>query len=85
MKSWKSRLLMMLTILAAILAVSVPALADNMDVECGVDGGSCTVECDNDGETCEATLDWSSDQPEDVASDPLAEDCFPFCDAEWPW
>ena len=33
MKSWKTRLLMVFTMLALILAVSVPAMAD-IDVEC---------------------------------------------------
>jgi hypothetical protein len=94
MKSWKSRLLMVLTTLAVVLAVSVPALADDMEVKCGGDGGACTLKCANDGEFCTARLDSSSDQsgevdsvPPEDAADPvsLSEDCFPFCGVEWPW
>ena len=34
MKSWKTRLLMVLTALAMVLAVSIPAIADEVDVNC---------------------------------------------------
>lgn len=96
MKSWKPRLLIMFTILAVVLTVSVPALADAMQVTCEGNDGSCTLECDSDAEFCEATLDSSSDQDEDAdsappeeATDPasvdLEADCFPFCGFEWPW
>ena len=86
MKSWKSRVLMVFTTLAVVLIVSVPAMADDVEVECDADGGFC-----------KKIVEWSSDQYEDTDSDLLegtsdpfsietAEDCFPFCGLEWwPW
>lgn len=86
MKRYKTRLLMAFTTLAVVLVVSAPALADDVEVECEADDG-----------TCKGTLEWSSDQYEDVGSefpeetvDPESveseEDCFPFCGLEWwPW
>jgi len=86
MSSWRSRLLMMLFTLAVVLIVSVPAMADDVEVECEADGGFC-----------KDTLSYSSDQYEDDSStlgdtvvDPAAvdteEDCFPFCGLDWwPW
>jgi hypothetical protein len=95
-KSWKSRLVMVLTILAVVLAVSVPALADDMQVTCEGNDGSCTLKCDSDADFCEASVDSSSDHDEDADSAPpedavdpasvdLAATCFPFCGFEWPW
>ena len=87
MKSWKTRLLMMFTMLALILAVSVPAMAD-IDVECDAD----------DGGYCEETVSYESEPTEDegtesedeIVEDPFAveaaEDCYPFCGLDWwPW
>jgi hypothetical protein len=87
MKSWKTRLLMVFTMLALILAVSVPAMAD-IDVECEAD----------DGGYCEETVSYESEPTEDESTefegenveDPFAveaaEDCYPFCGLEWwPW
>jgi predicted secreted protein len=86
MRSWRSRLLMVLTTLAVVLVVSVPAMADDVEVKCEADGGFC-----------KDTLSYSSDQYEDDGSalgdtvvDPVIvdteEDCFPFCGLDWwPW
>jgi hypothetical protein len=42
MKSWKTRLSVVLAMLAMMLVVSVPALADSVEVECDAeDGGVC--------------------------------------------
>lgn len=87
MKSWKTRLLMMFTMLALILAVSVPGMAD-VEVECEAD----------DGGYCEETVSYESESFEDegiefddeIVEDPFAveaaEECYPFCGLEWwPW
>ncbi len=87
MKSWKTRLLMVLTALAMVLAVSVPAIADDVEVSCEVD----------DGDVCRADVTVDSYQPEEVdpelqdvvVEDPFAaeaDECYPFCGLEWwPW
>src|SRR5215211_2501 len=43
MKSWKSRLLMVFTMLAVVLVLSLPATADDVDlkVQCEADHGYC--------------------------------------------
>jgi hypothetical protein len=87
MKSWKTRLLMVLAALAMVLAVSIPAIADDVDVSCDVD----------DGGVCRTNVTVDSYQPEeddpglegvDVEA-PVVEGvddaCFPFCDVYWPW
>ncbi len=88
MKSWKTRLLMVFTMLALILAVSVPGMAD-IEVECEAD----------DGGYCEGSVSYESESFEDegteledelIVEDPFAveadEDCYPFCGVEyWPW
>jgi hypothetical protein len=85
--SWKTRLLMIFTMLALILAVSVPGMAD-VEVECDAE----------DGGTCEETVSYESEFAEDedteledkIFEDPFAveatEECYPFCGLEWwPW
>ncbi len=87
MKSWKTRLLMVFTMLALILAVSVPGMAD-VEVECDVE----------DGGICEETVSYESEPGEyegtelddEIVEDPFAveeaEECYPFCGLElWPW
>ena len=87
MKSWKTRLLMIFTMLALILAVSVPGMAD-IEVECEAD----------DGGYCEGAVSYESEYFEDegteleyeIVEDPFAveedEECYPFCGVEyWPW
>lgn len=85
--SWRSRLSVALTMLAVVLVVSVPAIADDIEVKC---------DANNDG-VCKETVSYSSDQYADDGSelgdtvvDPAAvdteEDCFPFCGLDWwPW
>ncbi len=87
MKSWKTRLLMVFTMLALILAVSVPGMAD-IEVECDAE----------DGGICEETVSYESELSEyedtelddEIVEDPFAvegaEECYPFCGLEWwPW
>ena len=80
MKSWKTRLLMIFTMLALILAVSVPGMAD-IEVDCEVD----------DGGYCEEAVSYESEVAEDeIVEDPFAVEaadaCYPFCGLEWwPW
>jgi hypothetical protein len=52
MTSWKARLLMVFTMLALILAVSVPGMAD-VEVECDAeDGGTCEETVSYESELC---------------------------------
>ena len=86
MKGWKTRLLLVFTMLALVLAVSAPGMAD-VEVECDAE----------DGGTCEEMVTYNSESGEDEAllegetvEDPFAveaaDDCYPFCDLEWwPW
>ena len=55
MKSWKRRVLMVLTGLAMVLAVSIPAIADDVEVTCEVE----------DGDSCNAHVTVDSYQPEE--------------------
>ena len=83
MKSWKMRLLMVFTMLALILAVSVPGMAD-VEVECDAE----------DGGICEETVSYESELSEyegtelddEIVEDPFAveeaEECYPFCGLE---
>jgi hypothetical protein len=88
MKGWKTRLLMVLTALAMVLAVSVPAIADDVELSCQAD----------DGDMCKTHVTVDSYQPEEVdpeLQDAAAEDPFaaeadngwsPFDGLEWwPW
>ena len=80
MKSWKSRLLMVFTVLAVVLAVSVPAIADDIEITCEADGGICKehftyevqYEDESQGEVIEEPVIEGSD-----------EECYPFCGLEW--
>ena len=87
MQSWKARLLMVFTMLALILAVSVPGMAD-VELECDAE----------DGSTCEEMVSYESESLEDegteledaIVEEPFAvegaEECYPFCSLEWwPW
>lgn len=90
MKSWKTRLSVVLAMLAMMLVVSVPALADSVEVECDAD----------DGGVCEENVSVSSyeDEEDDLLEEEAVEDLFiegvdgecslfdPFCGLEWwPW
>jgi hypothetical protein len=87
MTSWKTRLLMVFTMLALILAVSVPGMAD-VEVECDAeDGGICEETVSYESEFAE---DEGTELEDEILEDPFvvedAEDCYPFCGLEWwPW
>jgi hypothetical protein len=87
MKSWKTRLSVVLAMLAMVLVASVPAVADSVDVECDAD----------DGGVCEENVSVSSYE-DDLLEEEAVEDLFiegvdgecslfdPFCELEWwPW
>ena len=87
MKSWKTRLLMMFTMLALILAVSVPGMAD-VEVECDAeDGGICEETVSYEPELSEYE---GTELDDEIVEDPFAveeaEECYPFCGLKWwPW
>jgi hypothetical protein len=72
MKSWKSRLLMVFTMLAVVLVITVPAMAEDihLDVECEADGGHCAKQVSYEV-WHEDTVDEGSDA-----------ECFPFCEED---
>ena len=88
MKSWKSRLLLVFTMLAVVLVLSVPATAEDVDlkVQCEADHGYCKKQLSHEV--------WQEDTDEDTDADPQEDDldleepvveesakeCFPFCD-----
>ena len=90
MKSWKSRLLLVFTMLAVVLVLSVPAMAEDVDidVECEADGGYCTKQLSHEV--------WQEDTDEDTDAEPqeddldleepvveeTAKECFPFCEKD---
>ena len=94
MKSWKSRLLLVFIILAVVLAISVPATAEDIDIE---------VQCEADHGYCKKQVsqevwheDTGSDPQQDVLENPVDqrpdeepviaesdEKCFPFCGLDW--
>ncbi len=41
MKSWKLRLLMAFTMVAVVLAISIPAMAEDIEVVCEAEDGFC--------------------------------------------
>ena len=78
---------MVFTMLALILAVSVPGMAD-VEVECEADdGGYCEEMVTYESEPGE---DEATELEDEIVEDPFAveadEECYPFCDLEWwPW
>src|SRR5215203_2804962 len=72
-KSWKSRLLMVFTMLAVVLVLSVPAMAEDVDidVECEADGGYCTKQVSY--EVWHKDTEAGSQEEEDVLEDPMDE------------
>lgn len=86
MKSWKARLLMVFTMLALVLAVSVPGMAD-VEVECDAeDGGTCEEMVTYESQPGEDETLLESEAVEDPFAVETAEDCYPFCGLEWwPW
>src|SRR5215210_814133 len=96
MKSCKSRLLMVFTMLAVVLVLSVPAMAEDIDidVECEADGGYCTKQVSQEvwqEDTDEE--DTGSESQDEVLEAPMVEvsdkECserfFPPCGYYWPW
>ena len=87
MTSWKTRLLMVFTMLALILAVSVPGMAD-VEIECEADdGGYCEEAVTYESESAE---DEDTELEDEISEDPFVveddEECYPFCGLEWwPW
>jgi hypothetical protein len=93
MKSWKSRLLMVFTMLAVVLVISVPAMADDLEVECEADdSGYCVKDVSHEV----WHEDTGSEPQEDVFEEPVVEksdeepvvegsdeECFPFCGLDW--
>ena len=83
MKSWKTRLSVVLAMLAMVLVASVPAVADSVEAECDAD----------DGGVCEENVSVSSYEDEEAVEDLFIEgvdgECSffdPFCNLEWwPW
>ena len=81
MTSWKSRLLMVFTMLAVVLVITVPANAEDIDidVECQADGGRCAKQVSHEV----WHEDTDSEPQEDAFENPVAEgsdeECFPFC------
>src|SRR5829696_4120455 len=86
MKSCKSRLLMVFTMLAVVLVLSVPAMAEDVDidVECEADGGYCTKQVSHevwhkDTEAVSQEDDLDLEEPVVEESD---KECFPFCEKD---
>ena len=83
MKSWKSRLLMVFTMLAVVLVISVPAMAEDIEVECEADSGYCMEQVRHEV----WHEDTGSEPQEDVFEEPVVEgsdeECFPFCGLDW--
>ena len=85
MKCWKSSLLMVFTVVAVILALSVPAIAEEVEIACEADGGVCKEHFTYE----EQYEDDGLEPEEDVAEEPEPviegsdEECYPFCGLEW--
>ena len=88
MKSWTTRLAVVLAMLAAMLIVSVPAVADSFEVECEADDGGV---CKKD--VTVTSYEHEENNPENSVGDSLTQgaagecDLFdPFCGLDWwPW
>ena len=69
MKSWKTRLSMVLAMLAMVLVAAVPAVADSVEVECEADeGGVC--KSDVTVESYEYEEDALLEEEEEFVEDP---------------
>ncbi len=85
MKSWKLRLLMAFTMVAVVLAVSIPAMAEDVEVTCEAEDGFCDTTVTVDSQL----QDIGSEPQEDAIEEPVTviegsdEECFPFCGLEW--
>jgi hypothetical protein len=87
MKSWKTHLLRVLTMLTLILAVSVPGVAD-VEVDCDAeDESACQEEVTYESKSFEGEgTELEDETVEDSFAVEPAEECYPFCGLEWwPW
>jgi hypothetical protein len=90
MKSWKTRLAVVLAMLAVMLIASVPAVADSFEIECEADDGGV---CKKDVTVSSYEYEKNDPLEEESAEDPLMQgtagacDLFdPFCGLDWwPW
>ena len=88
MKSWKTRLAVVLAMLAVMLIASVPAVADSFDVECEADDGGV---CKKDVSV--TSYEHEENNPENSVAGSLTQGaagmCNPFnpiCGLDWwPW
>ena len=84
MKSWRLRLLTAFTTVAVVLAMSIPATAEEVTVECDAEDGYCettfTVDSQYQDVGSEPEEDVVEEEPVIEGSD---EECFPFCGLEW--
>ena len=88
MKSFKTRLAVVLAMLAVMLIASVPAVADSFDVECETDDGGV---CKKD--VTVTSYEHEENNPENSVGDSLTQGaagrCNPFnpiCGLDWwPW
>jgi hypothetical protein len=88
MKSCKTRLLMVFTMLAVVLVLSVPAMAEDVDIDVECEAGYCTKQLSHEV--------WQEDTDEDTDVEPQEDDlgleqpvveesakeCFPFCEKD---
>jgi hypothetical protein len=88
MKSWKTRLSLVLAMLAVMLVASVPAVADSFEVECEADdGGACKKD------VTVSSYEYKDNDIEESGENPLTQgaagECGlfdPFCGLDWwPW
>ena len=94
MKSWKTRLSMVLAMLAMVLVAAVPAVADSVEVECEADDrGVCKRDVTVESYEYEEDALLEEEEEEELVEDPLIQgaegECSffdPFCGLDWwPW
>jgi len=98
MKSWKSHLLIVFTVLAVVLVLSVPATAEDIDfeVKCEADHGYCKKQVSQEVWQEDTGEDTGSEPQQDLLENPVDqradeepviegsdEECFPFCGLDW--
>ncbi len=90
MKSFKTRLSVVLAMLAVMLVASVPAVADSFEVECEADdGGVCKKDVTVSSYEHEENDSSEGESGEDSLFEGPAGECDlfdPFCGLDWwPW